>query len=81
MGAFSFISSAFLKQVDTVTDNVSGCVLVGSAWVPVGLTTASEFATGLSHPLYSKEKEKEVQAGLWGQTMDCSMCLCLFQSL
>lgn len=54
---------------------------MGSTWVPVGLTTASEFATGLSHPLYSKEKEKEVKAGLWGQTMDCSMCLCLSQSL
>lgn len=43
-------------QVDTVTDNVSGHILVGSAWVPVGLTTASEFATGLSQSLLFQRK-------------------------
>lgn len=58
-GNFSFISSAFLKQVDTVTDNVSGYGLVGSTWVPVDLTTASKFATGLSQsPLFQRKGER-----------------------
>lgn len=71
-GSFSFTSCAFLKQlgflqIDIVTNNVSGRVLVGSTWAPVGLTTASEFAAGLSQsPLFQRKGERRGEGKLVG---------------
>lgn len=54
-------------QVDIVIDNVSGHILVSSTWVPVGLTTVSEFATGLSQsPLFQRKGERRGEVRLVG---------------